>query len=367
MVVDKIKTDTKKKKDFRIRSKTFFLTYSALEDIKDYENKILFNKILLSFEKTFSTSNFEYLICKELHEDGQPHIHALLKFKSVKRVYSREKLTLNIDEFSFQGKYESAKNVNSVISYITKENNNPQDIHTNMNLPTVGGEFIPDPYEYLLQVYKSEGYQVSIKRFREKFPNVFLKKGNSILKNLGLYHQNIMLHKGEQSVLSYELKDFNLSKQNLKALDDWIKGGCARTLMVSGLSGSGKSELAKAVMSHINSTYLFVRNIEGLKRFCSLHQGIIFDDLDFTRFEHVSDLSELFIGLFDTMNPSEIRVLYGSVHLPAGLVKIITTNKPNAYLVSDAVKRRIVHFRIKNSLFNNSKKEKGDIIEFKDH
>ena len=46
----KVKTKVKKEKTFRIRSKSFFLTYSGLRDLKSYDNKLLFEKILLSLE-----------------------------------------------------------------------------------------------------------------------------------------------------------------------------------------------------------------------------------------------------------------------------------------------------------------------------
>ena len=120
-------------------------------------------------------------------------------------------------------------------------------------------------------------------------------------------------------------------------------------------------------MDHIGKNYLFVRNIEGLKRYSSVHEAIIYDDLDLSRF-NIQDLSELYISLFDIMNPSEVRVLYGSVHLPAGLVKIITTNNHSNYLITEAVRRRITHFKINKSLFkdNNSLRGEKNIV-FEEH
>ena len=132
---------------------------------------------------------------------------------------------------------------------------------------------------------------------------------------------------------------------------NWVKNP-TKSLILYGESGTGKTELAKALMSNMNLNYLFVRDLNGLKSLDNeYHKGIIFDDLD------TKDISrEQMIHLIDRENPSDIRVLYGIVVITKEVIKIFTTNDLNSllYFRDKSLTRRTKTVEIKNCLYPDS-------------
>lgn len=90
-------------------------------------------------------------------------------------------------------------------------------------------------------------------------------------------------------------------------------------LFVTGPTGVGKTRWALARFE----SPLLVSHLEDLKLFkSSRHDGIVFDDISLTGMSPTSC-----IHLVDSELPRTIRVLYGSVTLPAGIKKIFTSNE----------------------------------------
>ena len=84
----------KSKKGFRIRSKRFFLTYPKVINLPNLEQ--LFLKAMEEAFELISKKDMGYVIVKELHEDGTPHIHVYLEFPSPRHIYSRDKLHVKL-------------------------------------------------------------------------------------------------------------------------------------------------------------------------------------------------------------------------------------------------------------------------------
>ena len=104
-----ILTESKeKKKRFRMQCKNFFLTFPQCPTTKE----VALERIKAKFP------NVKALVCHELHQTGDDHLHVLLLFEDKKQV------TRN-DFFDFiggkHGKYEPARNVKKSVEYITKK------------------------------------------------------------------------------------------------------------------------------------------------------------------------------------------------------------------------------------------------------
>lgn len=101
--------------------------------------------------------------------------------------------------------------------------------------------------------------------------------------------------------------------------------------VILGPSGIGKTQWAKA---HFK-TPLFVRNINQLKNLRAEHDGIVFDDMDFTDWPRQHQ-----IHLVDMEETSSIRILYGTAEIPAGMPRVFTCNT-YPFREDPAVARRV--------------------------
>jgi len=92
---------------FRINSKKFFLTYPRTGSTTVEE--------LLSFLENLRPLH-AYVISRELHEDGEPHLHAFAEF--------RDKINVRTNTFfdfnHHHGNYQGARNAKQVIDYVKK-------------------------------------------------------------------------------------------------------------------------------------------------------------------------------------------------------------------------------------------------------
>jgi hypothetical protein len=97
---------------------------------------------------------------------------------------------------------------------------------------------------------------------------------------------------------------------------------------------------------------IFIREIQALKDFSPHHKAVIFDDINALSFGR-----EELINLTDVENDSEIRILYKSIKIPAGTVKIITTNAPETFTKHGTVVERRLSQVLIQRLLTTGKKE----------
>lgn len=98
-------------KSFRINAKSFFLTYPQCS---------LSKQELKDFLDTKGRSTY-ILIGRELHEDGQPHLHALVSYEKKLNV-KRETF---FDILGYHPNIQAAKNIQALKNYIQKEDIEP--------------------------------------------------------------------------------------------------------------------------------------------------------------------------------------------------------------------------------------------------
>ena len=112
--VKQIETKQDKKKEFRLNSKKLFLTYPNVGDTSITKEQILEQLQ----QKVGSIKN--YIIAKELHENGVPHFHVLLELTKRIDIKNIQKLDLDFNDKIYHGNYQSCKNLDSTIKYCSK-------------------------------------------------------------------------------------------------------------------------------------------------------------------------------------------------------------------------------------------------------
>lgn len=319
---------------FRLRTKKFILTYSKLPNLDDLEEQVL-----MSFEDIFGLEcGFNYLIVREAHETGEPHIHAFLEFHSVQNIYAADKLDIrlnlsNNEEQIFHGNYQSSRSKSGSIKYLLKSVSDYKSLKTNMKLPVFDNKFYTNMEDHLFDVTKEEGLDKAIEVLYEFYPQQMVKQGSSIIRNLMIVEAHTENLRPDIPP-KFKTTDFVISP----TLTNWIKEDKVQNLIMFGPSGTGKTELAKSITSSLGLKTLFVREKEALKKFGSYHKAIIFDDLNLSKFER-----EELINLTDMDNISQVRCLYGTVFIPPRTLKIFTTNLIDPYLAyGKVITRRVL-------------------------
>ncbi|CAR65240.1 replication-associated protein [Cotton leaf curl Gezira virus-[Cameroon]] len=103
-------------KRFLINAKNYFLTFPKCSLTKE--------EALEQLQKISTASNKKYIkICRELHEDGQPHLHVLLQFEGKFKCQNHRLFDLVSPNRSahFHPNIQGAKSSSDVKSYIDKD------------------------------------------------------------------------------------------------------------------------------------------------------------------------------------------------------------------------------------------------------
>lgn len=133
-----------------------------------------------------------------------------------------------------------------------------------------------------------------------------------------------------------------------------VNTGCIETLIINGLSGIGKTELIKSFLKSQNIKFLLIRNVHGLKDYePQIHKAVIFDDIFFEK--ELS--SEEHIGILDTANLSNVRILRDLIRIMQNTLRIFTSNDALNLLKNQtnnkAVLSRYFILNINKSLFKD--------------
>jgi hypothetical protein len=339
---------TNTSRQFRIRSKRFFLTYPKVIDLPDLEQ--LFLQAMQSIFGIIHEDKMSYIIVRELHEDGTPHIHIYLEFQDKQSIYSRDKLHVCLRDKDgkdaiHQGKYESVRNKDLVIEYILKDSNN--DYLTNIILPLVKNIIYTNPEEHLFAILESEGYDAATNALVTQYKSLAAKKGATIIRNLRALNEIIWKRSYKQNNNVRDINEFRIPPEVL----DWKDNSHNKTaLIIWGPSGTCKTEFTKSLLKSMNLETLLIRNVNALKDVrIETNTALLFDDISLA-----GKTREELIHYFDLENGTQLRVLYSIVDIPPGTPRAFTTNRINRVIgsvpVPAEIARRITIVSVPESL-----------------
>jgi len=264
---------------FRIQARSVFLTYPQCPVPKE--------ELLEHFKRTFNCS--EITVGAELHEDGNPHLHAYLRFQ--KKFSSKDSKVFDYEQY--HANVQAAKNPLKVKNYVKK-----------------GKDFVEfstdeTDNDDIIEVCRSMSYNEWLNHcLRSKIPYPYMKEIYS------------MCHLSELTTIN----NWTMPEGGsiIPTLDLWDPITNGSNVLV-GPSGIGKTLVC--IKRSIKPT-LLISHMDGLRDFSpSVHKSIIFDDMTFTHLP-----LQVQIHILDTHQPRLLHRRYGTTLIPAGTQKFFTCN-----------------------------------------
>lgn len=302
---------------FRFQRKTVFLTYAQCPLEKE--------RILEHLQSLGDLE--EYIIARELHANGDPHIHVYAKWAD--KISTRDPRFFDIRSHDNSIDYfhpniaSTIKSVAAVKKYCTKDG------------------------DYIENCIKKTAYQQAVEADTPDQAMDIIKGAHP--KDYLIYHDRILstlrkIH-APRPVKTHTMSDFNIHPLDFDASKVWL---------LWGPTAMGKTSYAAA---HFNNP-LWVNDIDDLKHFdVHAHDGIIFDDMDFYHWPATA-----IIHLLDSQQPRTIRCRHSNAYVPAGVKKIFTYNGENPFFgptskfppnldQEAAIERRFMSLRISRKCF----------------
>jgi len=287
---------------FSLDGVRFFLTYPQ----SDFDFDDVFKFI-------DSINRIQWLrVCKEQHENGEPHVHCVFQF--AKRFKTKSERI-----FDLAGRHPNILPVRSIgasLNYVTK-GGNYKDFGP---VPNVSSK--EKKYDLDKVVKATSGDRVDY---------------NLLCCSMGLSLQwadRIWNDHNKQDCRTLETNYMSdLQHESIVLQLSELPTEGAICVAVVGPTGCGKTSWACRV---VPKPALFVSHMDDLRAFRpGYHKGIVFDDMSFAHMPR-----EAQIHLCDWLKPRSIHCRYGTSTIPAGTVKIFTANN---YPFSDdpAIARRV--------------------------
>lgn len=249
-----------------------------------------------------------YVVARELHVDGTPHLHACVEF-----VTHQRRPVDWLDSFGIHPNKQDPRKWQACIIYTKK-----------------GGDFIEGPE----QVIEEDLSAIVVGMDSEE-----LWMEYCVSKRISFNYAQwfwARLRNDDCTLLGSEFPGKMCGQ-----LEKFQYQFGPATLVLRGDSGCGKTLWAKI---NAPKPCLFVRHIDTLKKFRSgYHVSIVFDDVDFRHYPRTSQ-----IHIVDFHNPSDIHCRNTCAHIPAGIYKIFTCNEWPLVFEDPAIARRCRKYTIKD-------------------
>lgn len=313
---------------FQIHSKYFLLTYPEKSD-KILTKEIIKAKLLKKFA-LHKANILDMIVAKESSdgEDSYEHYHVYLKLDRRFKVQKQDFFDLN----KVHGRYESCKSPKATKSYVTKDDDFISYKKVILSDKPYKSELVQYIENYILtnsptNLNKRELYHKALLSLNSSQRAIYclnkLSIDNAVQRSLILTNPNLFQNR---------YKDFEVNSEII----DWLQNHMHKTtLVLLGPSGFGKTEFAKSIFNNP----LLVRHTEQLKNLEHNHDGIIYDDFDFS-----SNTTEEVIKILDLENDSTVNVKHSAAIVPSLLPRIITSNKESHEIFPKdphgAIKRR---------------------------
>lgn len=282
---------------FKFDAQTAFLTYAQCD--------VACNELIAALR---AVGDIDWArVCRERHQDGEPHLHAVVRF--TKRVQSR-----NSRVFDVSGHHPNIQPIRSIakaLAYVAKDGEFV-DVGT---VPASTTRTAREVYDLAKSASEEEFWVAAAEaRIPYQYAARFRQLAHSSC------NETIQEYDGS---MERERADLQIT-----ALPD-----DGKTIVCMGPTGVGKTSWALRVSP---KPALWVRHIDVLRSFrAGYHKSIIFDDMCF---KHLPRTAQLHLA--DNHQASHIHCRYGHAIIPAGVVKIVTCNE-YPFLDDPAINRRI--------------------------
>lgn len=291
---------------FRICAKKLYLTYSQVN--KDMTS----NDVIQQLKSKDSLPDFDYLVSRELHQDGGVHYHVLLAAEKKFDIKNANILDIQFLDENFHGNYKPVKHLAKVIAYICKQSDYVTSFEN-----IIDGKLVTLK-QTLMRSADAEGISKTLLDFcsshtDKAFNSLGLINAQKFLEKKSFLEQEMQDEKVETP---FRTTDFIMPPK----LQDWVDNP-VKTLVLTGPSGVGKTQFVLAFCKDKGLKPLFANNKQGLTRLKPQHNAIVLDDFDFGSFNE----AEL-LAFTSTDVVKNLRVLYKEVRKKANLVQIIALN-----------------------------------------
>ncbi|AFQ93624.1 replication associated protein [Bean chlorosis virus] len=234
-------------KRFRINAKNYFLTYPQCSLTKD--------EALSQLQSLETLVNKKFIkVCRELHENGEPHLHVLIQFEGKYQCKNNRFFDLVSPTRSahFHPNIQGAKSSSDVKSYIDKDGDSIEwgDFQIDGRSARGGQQSVNDSYAKALNAGSVDAAMVVLK---EEQPKDFVLQNHNIRSNL----ERIFAKAPEPWAPPFQLSSFtNVPDEMQEWADDYFgRGSAARperplSIIVEGDSRTGKTMWARALGPH---------------------------------------------------------------------------------------------------------------------
>ncbi|ADV15490.1 replication-associated protein [Sida micrantha mosaic virus [Brazil:Mato grosso do sul:2:2007] - [Bolivia]] len=234
-------------KRFKINAKNYFLTYPQCSLTKE--------ETLSQLQSLTTPVNKKYIkISRELHEDGQPHLHVLIQFEGKFQCTNQRFFDLVSPSRSvhFHPNIQAAKSSSDVKSYISKDGDTIESGQFQVDGRSArGGQQTAN--DAAAEALNASSKEAAIEIIREKLPEKFLFQFHNLNSNL----DKIFAKAPEPWAPPFQLSSFtNVPEEMQEWADDYFgRGSAARplrpiSLIVEGDSRTGKTMWARALGPH---------------------------------------------------------------------------------------------------------------------
>nr|AHW57433.1 Rep [Jatropha mosaic virus] len=232
---------------FRVQSKNYFLTYPRCSLTKE--------EALSQLENLVTPVNKKFIkICRELHENGEPHLHVLIQFEGKYQCTNNRFFDLVSPTRSthFHPNIQGAKSSSDVKSYIDKDGDTVEwgEFQIDGRSARGGCQSANDTYAKALNASSAEE---ALQIIKEEQPKDFILQNHNIRSNL----ERIFAKAPEPWVPLFPLSSFtNVPDEMKEWADDYFgRGSAARperpiSVIVEGDSRTGKTMWARALGPH---------------------------------------------------------------------------------------------------------------------